>query len=914
MLNSMIKKIIGALFLGIILTLVALNHDKGLQEWLGTLYRTLLEKALSCSMKAEVDSINIMRGAVTFKDVRVTPENPQDEGWKWECDRLTISVSWFELITSFTFSFDIHATQLRLYSLLDKDNVAIAGHLKRMIEPPTLAIRTAFRELELTHAQCTIQDPYAHRMLELSWSSRSRVLRDRVKNIIYLENATLVYESKTLCANTSGNIIAEILNPETAPLLKAHINAQTRLPFLDENETYYLKGLWNNRAGQLDIHTMHTSCLIKGLNVAYKKDPSGSDAIWINGNGTCSLKPLGSLVQLSDLEGTAAFKVTGFATGDHPLECTVDITGLSYAGLFKGTHANINAQKKGSLISGTGTAQWNNYIAGSGEWIMDTATRAGALTFSNTRSILIPVAPLWHIPEEALQISLSKTPQGVFSASYEGSVSHVLKSETRSISGTLTKQGTDILIEGVCGSYIYSAHVSNQFPYIHQASCIDTDNNSSCLSLETSPENSRHLTLTIPFSTMRTFINASTGYDLQGTGDFIIQARASHTNLLMNIDLKDGTIRLAHTYNFINSFHAESLFDYARKQLVMRNVHCGMHTGSINSARVILGFDKTGICHAHVPFIFDRCLLNVHKDLFAMFSGDFLLTKRADDTPLIKAHFILDKAQLKENIFSSEFQNTFRQFSGNVVNTQSYNWGCDISIETKDALKVDTAFLTTHARAAVHITGTTHNPDVRGTVALENGILHFPYKPLLISKGEINFTPGNINNPLVELLARNTIKHHTVGLHVTGSLLDYHLSFDSSPHLADEQVIALLCVGSPDETLTTMVPALLIQNVGSLLFGSHQTALLENYFKPLHPSLNIHFVPSFSDQAGRGGLRGRVEIDVNDRWHAMLQKNFSLTEDTRVELEYLVSDDVSMRAVRDERRDMGAEVEMRWKW
>ncbi len=73
-------------------------------------------------------------------------------------------------------------------------------------------------------------------------------------------------------------------------------------------------------------------------------------------------------------------------------------------------------------------------------------------------------------------------------------------------------------------------------------------------------------------------------------------------------------------------------------------------------------------------------------------------------------------------------------------------------------------------------------------------------------------------------------------------------------------------------------------------------------------------VPSFTDQTGRGGLRGALEISLDDRWRATIQKNFSLTEDTKFELEFLLSDDITLRAIRDERRDLGGEVEMRWKF
>jgi len=42
------------------------------------------------------------------------------------------------------------------------------------------------------------------------------------------------------------------------------------------------------------------------------------------------------------------------------------------------------------------------------------------------------------------------------------------------------------------------------------------------------------------------------------------------------------------------------------------------------------------------------------------------------------------------------------------------------------------------------------------------------------------------------------------------------------------------------------------------------------------------------------------------------KKNFSLQEDVLLELDYLLSDDVSVRGMRNERGDLGGEVEIRW--
>jgi hypothetical protein len=137
---------------------------------------------------------------------------------------------------------------------------------------------------------------------------------------------------------------------------------------------------------------------------------------------------------------------------------------------------------------------------------------------------------------------------------------------------------------------------------------------------------------------------------------------------------------------------------------------------------------------------------------------------------------------------------------------------------------------------------------------------------------------------------------------------------DSTPPLSEEQIMTLLLVGSQESSLNSMIPALIVQNLKNLIFTNNQSTFLEKYFSPLLRPFNISLIPSFADQTGRGGLRGMLEISIDDRWKAMIQKNFSLTEDTRVELEFLLSDDITLRGIRDERRDLGGEVEMRWKF
>ena len=208
------------------------------------------------------------------------------------------------------------------------------------------------------------------------------------------------------------------------------------------------------------------------------------------------------------------------------------------------------------------------------------------------------------------------------------------------------------------------------------------------------------------------------------------------------------------------------------------------------------------------------------------------------------------------------------------------------------------------------------DPQLSGKIDFLSGTLAFPYKPLNITKGSMYFLQNQTADPLIELVASNKINKYNVTMYVSGSLQNYNISFESSPPLSEEQIIALLISGSVQESLNLAAPALIMQSLKDSLFGSGESKFgVKNYLgKILNPFKNVRLVPSFVDQTGRGGLRGTLEVDINERTRASVEKNFSLSEDTRFELEYLLADDVAVRGVRRENGDIGGEVEMRWKF
>ena len=106
-----------------------------------------------------------------------------------------------------------------------------------------------------------------------------------------------------------------------------------------------------------------------------------------------------------------------------------------------------------------------------------------------------------------------------------------------------------------------------------------------------------------------------------------------------------------------------------------------------------------------------------------------------------------------------------------------------------------------------------------------------------------------------------------------------------------------------------------MQHLHKILLGSkrhmpHGASLIQKLTKPLR---YVQITPNFTDLSGRSGIKGTVSVDLNDQFHAQIQKNFNLQDDFSFYLQYMLSDDISLRAVKDQRGEVGSEVEVRLK-
>lgn len=388
------------------------------------------------------------------------------------------------------------------------------------------------------------------------------------------------------------------------------------------------------------------------------------------------------------------------------------------------------------------------------------------------------------------------------------------------------------------------------------------------------------------------------------------------------ISFLGGKLHIPGNYNLITDLHANFICEPQAKKLLIDDMMLDLHKGSVTCSRATIYWNdqyEPTFLHAHVHV--NDFLLNWKNDIFAFINGNFLVTKPSLATSIkIFGDVIITKSLFKEGIFSGKASANIMQSSILPLTPPNQSVYFDFSIANEQDLSIKTPFLQTKATADVRVTCHTvpdglSTPQIRGNIALHQGTLTFPKHKLFISSGKIDFIPTQINNPMVNLLAKNRIKKYLVSLQVAGPFQQPTIFLESNPPLTEEQIIALLFAGSETINLQANLPVILMQNLHKLIFGDKQELPpAQRFFKKITAPLKyIQVTPDFTDQSGRGGVKGTISIDVNKRLHGLIQKNFTMQDDLAFQIEYFLSDDFNIKAIKDAREDIGVELELVYK-
>lgn len=884
------------IFAGIFLIIV-IEEDGWLKQQLEQKITTAFNSSFNCTFTTKVSRIRFFAGSIELTNTHA--QDPHGDTWHWHADTITINFSWLKTIINKKLAADITIKNIKLSSLLEGKELAIMPHIKAFITPGAITIPFEPKRLIIQQGTLTLVNNLPTRTPLLGLQFRSDISMNNGHTLNIVIN------------NGYGLLNAEIINK-----LEAHItgtlhkqNTQLNLvgscnlPQLSTTERCSIQGSFDKSHGTLTLDTpSHSLYGTANLNlsndtiaitaqtpVAYCAQfiaPQHAQKI----KGACSIA---GTAKLSDLANSSA--------------ATIMLKDMAY-GIIKLPDINTKITYNNNNIAGLTQTTINKLATIEGAFSFDLATRAGSCRITNTTPIKLPEE--WSIASKGFNLALRVTGSEI-EGSYNIRLQHA--KEIKKLQGKLAWNPEQLIVQGSGDKFHYD-FLAGAKPFWHLEYLDCHLGKELVIALKT--ESPTIWAGTVGYPLIRFILNAL-GLSIPGEGNFTVRGSTSEHNIELSLAMKDGNIRLPYTYNLLQDLTAKLIYNFSSQRFTLDNVNINLHKGSVASSRITGKLDENyTLSYLHVPSLLNNCFFSRKKEFFALFSGALTFEYIAQAAARLTGFVQLDRAHIKSNIFSDEFRKQMFSATASPVAAYGTDLEFDVHVMSRTPLRVKTDFLEAATRINLGLIGSIAQPTITGGIEILNGSFMFPYKPLFIKRGSIYFLPQQLDDPIIDIFAENTIKKYSIRMTVDGSAKSPRISFDATPTLQEEQIVGLLLGGSEDGSLYLALPNSVMSSVENLIFGpadsmSQFQRKLQTLFTPLK---NLRITPKFSDQTGRGGLRGALTIDVNDRLRGIIEQNFSLSEDTVIEVEYDISDDTRIRAIKDVRGDLGGEVEGRWKF
>ena len=130
------------------------------------------------------------------------------------------------------------------------------------------------------------------------------------------------------------------------------------------------------------------------------------------------------------------------------------------------------------------------------------------------------------------------------------------------------------------------------------------------------------------------------------------------------------------------------------------------------------------------------------------------------------------------------------------------DWKLNLKIRTDDPFLVRGNLANGQATVDLNVRGTGGQPLLDGNVNVVNLTASLPFSRLEIDNGNVNLTPDQPLNPVLNLTGTSQIRNYLVSIFITGRAHDPKITFSSDPPLGQQDIVSLLATGATTAELS----------------------------------------------------------------------------------------------------------------
>lgn len=886
----------------------------GIQEYLIKKFQTDFQKNYRCELDCQFESIDWSSLKINFKHIVIKPEHSTSQDWTIEADRLIISISWWSLLTQFQCKISTSFEHLIAQEFYKEGPSKILNFLSQFFSPPASSF-IKYNAFSIVDGLLLIEQKNGIKA-SIPFFCNLSCQRPATRMQLYTQKGYLAFQDIIIVDDLTGSFLFTIPEKDFLIGFGIQINTKLNLSLLEQKGKCCLIGSIKNKYGSFSLKNDDLSFIIEPISLQFDSQKCLFDSSIIIDSSLGNKLPIKDLIK--NLKGN--LQLNCHANLYHffeTIKVDVIIQELFYQSkkITPQILFNILSLKSDHL---TGHLEIGGipYF----EYKISCQQSKTTMDLFNTKDIPFSDESYWKIHTEKCCFSLYRDQSSNLAGSYFIILQNDKIQKQKKITGKLKIQNQDFNITGSLDDINYEITLQ-LLPTLLLKKATFSQNEKTLIDFYTDTKDSTFpLVGTIDFLCMQYIMPEQIKTSFSQDGTITLKGYVKNGIYYSDIAIKQTNIKIPKIYNLIQNIGASCEFDLYNRHLKIKNAKVELYEGDIFCSQAHLFFDSIGnIYFIHIPCSLSKVLMSWNKGIFMLISGNILLHTATKNHFKTNGHIIIEKSQIKENILSAKFQETL--FSALLNQEPQSNSNSShqlaITITTKDPLSIKTSFFNAQAKLNLFLQGFFNKPDLTGVINLLSGSFYFPYKSLDISNGTLFFSSGQQFDPFIDITAKGKLKRYGITMHTSGSIFDPSIQFESTPYLTEDQILSLLLLGIEESSLSSVhLPALLAQKLKELVFGSALSKIqLKSKFERLLQSLKyFRFLPQFTNQTGRGGLRGIFEVDASDHLHGKIDVNFMQLEDTKFDMDYAITDDITFRAQKDGPSTYGGEVELCWKF
>ncbi|MGB7846222.1 MAG: translocation/assembly module TamB domain-containing protein [Candidatus Acidiferrum sp.] len=333
-------------------------------------------------------------------------------------------------------------------------------------------------------------------------------------------------------------------------------------------------------------------------------------------------------------------------------------------------------------------------------------------------------------------------------------------------------------------------------------------------------------------------------------------------------------------------------------------------TGSVNYSDKPLRYDISAKT--------DRLRIRYPEGISWLAGGSLRLSGTMDGG-LLTGKVLVQRVTLSEGLESAGILVSSSSPGGSSNSTFLRNLQFDVEATSTPDSRMEWPGAHLEADANLRVRGTAEHPILLGHIHVLSGELSFHGGRYRVARGDLNFANPFRLDPMINVEATTTIQQYEITLNFNGQASKMSLSYRSDPPLPGNDIITLLAMGQTGsesalrstggatQSGTSGASALLSEAISSQLGGRVERLFGITRFR-VDPGLAGVGTSSSGQNAA---ARITVEQQVAHNLTVTYVSNVSSTQQQVIQVEYNVTRNVSVVALRDQNGTFGIDVKFK---